>query len=171
MASGVPESSTAEVGTVVVSVVGQVRRAGLLHLPPGSRVADAIAGAGGATPEADLLSLNLAQRLTDGDQVRVGVAAGEQQGRVEAEAVSVVQSGGAAAAPGGRGRPQTQVKANLNTATEQELDALPGVGPVTAAAIVAWRRTNGRFRDVEQLGEIKGIGQAKLANLRELVTP
>ena len=148
---------------LVVSVVGLVLHSGLVKLPPGSRVADAIAAAGGAREGADLLSLNMAQRVSDGDQILVGVAGADGGAPVLGSATvgAGTASSGAAARTG---------KVNLNTATEAELDALPGVGPVTAAAIVAWRDVNGRFTDVEQLGEVDGIGPSRLGKLRELVT-
>ena len=153
---GAAEPNTPD-SELVVSVVGLVNTGGLVRLPPGARVADAVAAAGGAREGADLLSLNMAQRVADGDQI-------------------VVQAPGAAppamsstAAPAAGGQPSKPGKVGLNTATEQELDALPGVGPVTAAAIVAWRTTNGKFTDIEQLGEVDGIGPSRLAKLRELV--
>ncbi|MFD4429148.1 helix-hairpin-helix domain-containing protein [Nocardia sp. NPDC058497] len=163
---------------VVVSVVGLVDRPGLHRLPSGSRIADAIEIAGGARDDADLAGLNLAQRLSDGDQLVVG-ATGPQSGppplgstmisaadHAPATAASTTGTN-TATAPNGKGG---KARLNLNTATEAELDALPGVGPVTATAILAWRSTNGRFTDVAQLGEVDGIGPARLARLRDLVT-
>ncbi|NMN94595.1 helix-hairpin-helix domain-containing protein [Antrihabitans stalactiti] len=162
-ASPVETSTPPAPAMIVVSVVGLVHTNGLVRLPEGSRIADAITAAGGAQEGADLLSLNMAQRLMDGDQVLVGVASTDGGPPVLG---SGTVSSGTAAAPG----PASRGKVNLNSATEEELDALPGVGPVTAAAIVAWRSVNGRFTDVEQLGEVEGIGPARLAKLRELVT-
>ncbi|MET8797963.1 ComEA family DNA-binding protein [Nocardia sp. NPDC004568] len=154
---------------LVVSVVGLVHRAGLVRLPPGARVADAISAAGGARDGADLAGLNLAQRLADGDQVRVGP--GGPGGPLPGSATI---SGGTVGAPPAAGtvggEPAAGTPVDLNAATEAELDALPGVGPVTAKAIIAWRATNGRFTDVEQLAEVDGIGPARLARLRALVT-
>ncbi|MGW6332881.1 helix-hairpin-helix domain-containing protein [Nocardia rhamnosiphila] len=154
---------------LVVSVVGLVHRAGLVRLPPGARVADAISAAGGALDGADLAGLNLAQRLADGDQVRVGP--GEPGGPLPGSATISGGSAGSPSAAGANGGEATAATpVDLNAATEAELDALPGVGPVTAKAIIAWRETNGRFTDVEQLAEVEGIGPARLARLRELVT-
>lgn len=164
-----PAPTGAQPAELVVSVVGLVNRAGLVRLPPGARVADAISAAGGALNGADLAGLNLAQRLADGDQVRVGP--GEPGGALPGSATI---SGGSAGSPPAAGTSGGVAAAgapvDLNAATEAELDALPGVGPVTAKAIIAWRETNGRFTDVEQLAEVDGIGPARLARLRELVT-
>lgn len=148
---------------LVVSVVGLVHVNGLVMLPPGARIADAIAAAGGALEGADLLSLNMAQRLSDGDQILVGVAA-PGGGPPVLGSAAVDSTGRSGSPPAGGGG-----KVNLNKATEQELDALPGVGPVTAKAIVGWRAANGSFTDVEQLGEVDGIGPGRLAKLRDLV--
>ncbi|MEV6322330.1 helix-hairpin-helix domain-containing protein [Nocardia sp. NPDC051787] len=164
---GGPDGSTTE---LVVSVVGLVQRTGLVRLPMGSRVADALAAAGGPSEGADTSGLNLAQRLSDGDQVLVGPVAvnpGPQPGS------STISGGGrpSSGSAGTPGRPSARAgKLDLNAASESDLDALPGVGPVTARAIVAWRTTNGRFSSVEQLGEVDGIGPARLARLRDLVT-
>lgn len=164
-----PAQTGAPPAELVVSVVGLVNRAGLVRLPPGARVADAISAAGGALDGADLAGLNLAQRLADGDQVRVGP--GEPGGPLPGS--TTISGGSAGSAPSagtsGAGTP-AGTPVDLNAATEGELDALPGVGPVTAKAIIAWRQTNGRFTDVEQLAEVDGIGPARLARLRELVT-
>ncbi|MFD4292600.1 helix-hairpin-helix domain-containing protein [Rhodococcus sp. NPDC058505] len=163
-----PSSTGAPAPTteIVVSVVGLVHNSGLVHLPEGARVADALTAAGGARDGADLLGLNLAQRLADGEQILVGLAPPPGAAPVAGSATVGAGAGaGAGAAVGGAAAP-----VNLNTATEQQLDELPGVGPVTAAAIISWRTTNGRFTDVEQLGEVDGIGPARLEKLRELVT-
>lgn len=146
--------------SVVVSVVGLVHNPGLVTLPDTSRVADALSAAGGVLDNADTLSLNLAQKLSDGDQVVVGAV-----GDSPDQQISSTTAGGGSGTASVSGAP-----INLNTATEAELDALPGVGPVTASAILGWRMTNGKFTDVEQLGEVDGIGPARLDKLRALVT-
>jgi competence protein ComEA len=154
---------------VVVSVVGLVRKTGLVTLGPGARIADALEAAGGALDGADLTGLNVARRVADGEQIVVGIASAP--GAPPAMGSSVSASPGGAPATSEPAQPASapDVPIDLNGATVEQLDALPGVGPVTASAIVAWRTANGRFANVEQLGEVDGIGPARLEKLRELV--
>ena len=171
MVSSASPTPTAASGPVVVSVVGLVHKPGLVTLDAGARIADALDAAGGPLDGADVVGLNMARRVADGEQIVVGIAA--PPGEPVAMGSSV--SGGAAAAT----PPQTPATAggdagsagpvNLNTATVEELDTLPGIGPVTAAAILAWRDANGPFTSVEQLGDVDGIGPARLEKLRDLV--
>jgi competence protein ComEA len=156
---------------LVVSVVGLVEHAGLLHLPAGSRVADAVSIAV-ARDGADLASLNLAQRLTDGDQIVVGVT-GPNTGPPQLGSMMVPGSqrpAGHARTSGPAVSAAPAARVSLNAATEDELDALPGVGPTTAHAIIAWRTEHGRFTSIDQLAEVTGIGPARLTRLRNLVT-
>lgn len=173
-----PESAQAPV-ELVVSVVGLVHRPGLVRLAPQSRVADAIGKAGGAKNGADLLTLNMAQPLRDGDQILVGFADPDGGVQMRSAVIPVDGSGGAGAptatpAPTGSGpdgtAPASGGLVNINTATEIELDTLPGVGPVTAASIIAWRQSNGNFASVDQLAEVDGIGPGRLEKLRGKVT-
>lgn len=147
-------TGTGSAAVVVVSVTGAVKHPGLVRLPAGSRVADAIAAAGGMTDQADPTGLNLAERLTDG------------------RSVVVPAKGQPAPAPPAGGTPPASSSGpvNLNTADLAALDALPGVGPSTASNILAWRDKNGTFVSVEQLQEVPGIGPAKYAQLAPLVT-
>jgi competence protein ComEA len=126
----------------------------------GSRVVDAVAAAGGPIAEADVDQLNLAARVSDGDRVQVPKRGEVVSGPVGGSPGLGGGGGAAGAAPG---------PVDLNRATASQLDALPGVGPATAAAILAWRDTNGRFRAVSELLEVRGIGPAKLEALRPLV--
>jgi competence protein ComEA len=149
---------------LVVHVVGSVRRPGLYRLADGKRVADAVARAGGASRRADLASLNLAAPLVDGTQVLVPA-------RVSAGCA------GSAAEPSA-GRPQAGLssgvagpKVSLSTATAEQLDALPGVGPVTAPKILDYRAEHGPFGSVDDLDAVPGIGPTRIEQLRDLVTP
>jgi competence protein ComEA len=154
-------------GPVVVSVVGLVHRPGLVTLNSGARIADALTAAGGTLDGADLIGLNMARRVSDGEQIVVGITSAP--GAPSAMGSSITAPPGQAAGPAAQDGPEPPGPVNLNTATPEELDALPGVGPVTAAAIVGWRDANGRFTSVEQLGEVDGIGPARLEKLRDLV--
>ncbi|MGU3499730.1 ComEA family DNA-binding protein [Mycobacterium sp. C31M] len=156
-------------GPVVVSVVGLVHKPGLVILTAGDRIADAVEGAGGALAGADLMGLNMARRVADGEQIIVGVAA--PPGSPSPIGSSVRSGDTATPAPqaGPAAEPAGTGSVNLNTATAEQLDSLPGVGPVTAAAIVSWREANGSFGSVDQLGEVDGIGPARLDKLRGLV--
>jgi competence protein ComEA len=142
---------------LVVAVAGKVARPGLVRVPAGARVADVLEAAGGALPGADLAGVNLARKVSDGEQVAVGVPAATDAAPPTAPATA--EAGGAA----------TGSPLDLNTASVAELDALPGVGPVTAQRIVEWRSRNGRFASVDQLREVEGIGERRFAQLRELV--
>ncbi len=156
---------------VVVSVVGLVHTPGLVTLAPGARVADALQAAGGAVAGADTIGLNMARPLGDGEQIVVGLAPAPGQPKALGSAVaSGPMPTSRTAAPGpGSSKAKPGEVLDLNTATAEQLDALPGVGPVTAAAIVAWRQSNGKFTSVDQLADVDGIGPARLDKLRALV--
>lgn len=159
-------------GPVVISVVGLVHKPGLVTLQPGARIADALEAAGGPLDGADLIGLNMARRVGDGEQIVVGIDAPPGQPTTMGSSVAGDASSTAGAPQKGATKADAGVPAgpvDLNTATAQDLDALPGVGPVTAEAIVAWRAANGRFDSVDQLGDVDGIGPARLEKLRELV--
>src|SRR5271163_4679163 len=155
---------------VVVSVVGLVHTPGLVTLAPGARIADALQAAGGAVDGADTIGLNMARPVGDGEQIVVGLAPPFGQPRALGSSVASGPAPGPVSAPvSGSGKPNAGDVVNLNTATIEQLDALPGVGPVTAAAIVAWRQANGKFTSVDQLADVDGIGPARLDKLRTLV--
>ena len=141
---------------LVVDVSGQVMHPGVVRLPAGSRVADAVRVAGGARRGTSLASLNLARRLVDGEQIVVGAVA----------PTDTANSNTSASAPS-TSTPTTPI--DLNAATAAQLDALPGVGPVLAARIVAWRGAHGRFTSVDELRQVGGVGPKKLADLAPLV--
>ncbi|MEZ0367145.1 ComEA family DNA-binding protein [Mycobacterium sp. pUA109] len=155
----------------VVSVVGLVHTPGLVTLAPGARIADALQAAGGAVAGADTIGLNMARPVTDGEQIVVGLAPRSGQPTALGSSVSSGTTDSPTAphpsAGSTAGKPGELI--DLNAATAQQLDTLPGVGPVTAAAIVAWRDAHGKFTSVDQLGEVDGIGPARLEKLRALV--
>lgn len=146
--TAIPSTSVSGGGVdafVVVAVSGHVHRPGLVRLPAGARVADAIEAAGGVLPGTDLATINLARKLTDGELIAVGVPG----------------LGGDGAIPGG--------KVNLNTATLAQLDVLPGVGPVLAQRIIDFRVKRGGFRNVADLRQVDGIGEETFTRLKDLV--
>ena len=158
-AASVPVTSTSTSKapeTVVVSVVGKVTKPGLVTLPSGARVADALRAAGGLLDGADRRTVNLARPLVDGEQLYIGVP-------VPAGASTPAGT----RAPGSPSAPKT---VHLNTANSEQLETLPGVGEVTARRIIEWRRENGGFDTVEQLRQVDGIGDKRFADLRELVS-
>ena len=148
--------------SLVVHVAGKVRRPGVLRLPPGSRVGDALTAAGGPLGGVDLSTLNLARPLADGEQVLVGVTA-------PPGAPAAAPGGGGVAGTGGAGQAGIGI-VDLNTATVEQLDALPGLGPVLAERIIEYRTERGRFESVEELREVTGIGERKFADLDDRVT-
>ena len=151
----VAKSSTASASParLFVDVVGAVRRPGLYRLKDGSRVADAVTRAGGPTPKAQIELLNLAARIADGEQI------------------VVPRRGLAGPAAGATGGVAAAGPVHLNSATLEQLDALPGVGPVTAQKILDYRQQHGAFGSVDELDAISGIGPARLEQLRGLVAP
>jgi competence protein ComEA len=142
---------------VVVDVVGAVRRPGLYRLEQGTRIADAVARAGGATGKADLSMVNLAAPLADGEQVVVPK-------RGLAGAAAGAGAAGAGAAP-------TTGPVHLSTATLDQLDSLPGIGPVTAQKILDYRTKHGAFTSVDELDAVPGIGPSRMDQLHDLVAP
>jgi len=159
-------STTAAPADVVVHVAGAVVAPGVRRLPPGARVVDAVDAAGGPSAEADVAAINLAQQLRDGDRVYVP--------RVDEATPVPVGVSSSATAPagvgGGAGGDVGAEPVDLNEAPAELLETLPGIGPATAAAIVAHREQQGPFASVDDLASVRGIGPAKLDGLRELVT-
>lgn len=157
---------------VVVHISGQVVNPGVVELRSGARVVDAVEAAGGLTSEADASSLNLARPVMDGEQVwvgRPGESPPASAGSPPAPGMPSPAPGGpgsSGAGQGGAGAPLL----DLNTATQAQLEELPGIGPVTAGHILAWREANGRFSSVDELLEVSGIGERTLAQLAPLVT-
>ena len=144
-------------GRLVVDVTGAVRRPGVYRLAAGARVQEAVRRAGGTTAKADRAAVNLAAKVADGQQILVP------------ERAPVIAAGSAPAAA--RGAAAVSGPVSLNGATAEQLDQLDGVGPATAAKIIAWRLANGGFASVDDLGQVAGIGPKKLEALRPQVTP
>lgn len=151
-----PATSTTP-SRLVISMVGRVHEPGLVTVEPGARVADALDAAGGALPGTDILALNLARELVDGEQLYVGVPVPPGARR----------SSSSGSKPGSDSAPRRKV--DLNTAGKEALEELPGVGPVTAERIVQWREDNGGFDSIEQLRAVNGIGEVKYSQLKDLV--
>ena len=144
-----PAPAHAAARRIVVDVAGAVRRPGLYRLAQGTRIADALALAGGATRKADVTLVNLAAQLADGEQVVVPV-----------RGAGAAASGSSPTAP-----------VDLNSASAEQLDALPGIGPATAAKIVAFRQEHGPFHTVDDLDAVPGIGPSRIDQLKGLVIP
>lgn len=148
------QPATAAAAELVIDVEGKVKRPGIITLPRGSRVHEAITKAGGLTEGANTSTVNLARVLVDGEQIIVGSTA---------DAGATGAGGGSPGVVGGR--------VSLSSATAAQLDELPGIGPVTADAIIDFRTTHGGFQRVEDLLDVKGIGEKTLADLKDQVTP
>ena len=160
-----PSSASSQL--IVIDVVGRVAAPGVVELPSGARIRDAIAAAGGALPGTDLTALDLASKLTDGQQLFVGIP--PPAGAAAQAAGGVV--GGELAGGGAPGAADTSSGiVNLNTATLAQLETLPGVGPVLAQHVLDWRGQHGRFASVSQLQQVSGIGPSKYAALAGRVT-
>lgn len=163
-ASGARSGGVASPSVVVVDVAGKVRRPGVYRLPVGSRVDDALTAAGGALPRVDLSSLNLAALLVDGQQVAVGRPGAAAAGGVPAGNAPPGSGGGSGAGGGATGL------VNLNTATLEQLEALPGIGPALGQRILDYRTEHGSFASVDQLDDVSGIGTVTFERLKPLVT-
>jgi competence protein ComEA len=158
VAAPLEPATTTPSRTILVHVVGEVRRPGLYRLRDGARIADAVRRAGGASRTADLAALNLAAPLVDGIQVLV-------PSRVAAP------PGEAAGGAGEGANAGVATRVSLSSATVDELDELPGVGPVTAQKIIDYRMEHGPFASVDDLDAVPGIGPTRIEQLRDLVTP
>lgn len=158
-ARAAPGSTPAASGTVMVDVVGKVNKPGVVSLDASARVQDAIKAAGGALAGTDLSGLNLARRVSDGEQLRVGIeeAAGVGAGKSEEAGV------------GPAGKTGADGKISINEASEQQLEQLPGVGEALAQRIVAYRKEQGKFQSIEDLKNVSGIGEKKYAALADMI--
>jgi len=161
--TGVRPSAAAQ---VVVEVAGKVARPGVVRLPAGSRVGDAVHAAGGLSPGNSTIGLSMARRLVDGEQIVVGAPGPAAAGAAPA---SGTPSGTPSSSSGGAAAALTDAPLDLNAATVAQLDALPGVGPVLAQRIVAWREQHGGFTSPDQLRQVSGLGGKKGEALMPLV--
>jgi competence protein ComEA len=164
---GETSASSTPATQIVVHVLGAVRRPGLVQLPDRSRVSDAIDAAGGLRSSAEPGDLNLAQIVVDGQQILIGVR-GDPGGEVR-DGGEETRAGSRSPGPAGGSSPGPSSQLDLNAATAAQLDTLPGVGPVTADRILNWRADHGRFRRVEELQEVEGIGPKTYAQIAPLV--
>lgn len=171
--AGVSTAASATTSTseakIWVQVAGAVRRPGVYQMNPGARVFEAVQAAGGFDSDADQQSVALAAVLTDGCRIDVPRVGEVAAGHVQTPASSSAGITGGSGSPAGPGSAAAGGRVSLNTATVEELDTLPGVGPSLAAQIVTYREANGPFLSVDELEEVPGIGPAKLEQLRPLV--
>lgn len=173
-AAGAPPTGASSDGAVVVHVIGAVSSPGLVTLPAGSRVSDAVERAGGATDSADLTRVNLARVVADGERLWVP-AAGETEApaAVDGTGIAPTTDGGTTGAGGtggaGASAASPDAVVDLNTADRTTLETLPGIGPSLADRIIAWRDAHGRFQAVEDLLDVSGIGDGRFADLRDRV--
>jgi competence protein ComEA len=153
-------------GTAIVHVAGAVAHPGIVEVPSDARVHDAVTAAGGALAQADLEAVNLARAVVDGERIYIPLP-----GQTPPDVLDTGPSSGAGGEPGGGGSGGGSGDAlvDVNTADAAALDSLPGIGPVLAGRIVAYRDKNGPFADVEALTDVPGIGPAILENVRDLV--
>ena len=159
---GQETNAQAQAGPLIVSVVGLVVNPGVVEVPVGARVVEAIERAGGLLPEANPASVNLAAPLVDGQQIVVGT---------EALPAGTAEGGSGGADGAGVGGPEgVGGKININTATATQLEELPGIGPATATKIIDFREKNGPFASIDALEEVPGIGPAKVEALRDAAT-
>lgn len=156
-----------KVAEIAVHIAGEVKKDGIVYLPEGSRLIDAIKKAGGETKKADLSRVNLAYQLQDGEKIYI-------PNKDEEITEYIMQENGENDVTGGEKDSNSMKgasdKVNINTATLDELDSLPGVGPSTAQKIIDYRETNGKFNKIEDLQNVKGIGEAKYSEIKDKVT-
>ena len=153
--------------TIIVHITGEVKNAGIIELPEESRIADAIEQAGGVTEEADLDQVNLAFVLSDGQKIYIPNK--KEREANEGKVYITAESGNNVIikdkVEGGK-----KQKVNINEAKQEELEELPGIGPSIAKKIIEYREQNGKFTSIDELQEVKGIGEAKLENIKEYIT-
>ena len=169
-----PSSSSNEL--IIVHITGHVNSPGIVKLPDGSRISDAIDSAGGTTAEADLSPINLAYRLEDGQKVYIPSLQEVKESKQETTSSEdyISQDSGDSVileenSYSKEGNQQSQDKININSATQTQLELIPGVGPSTALKIIEHRNTNGKFKSIEDIKSVKGIGDTKFENMKEYI--
>ena len=150
-------------GKIIVHIIGEVKNTGILILKEGARIADAIESAGGATEEADLNKINLAYTLKDGQKIYV------PNKKDEENIVYITEGSGNNVIVENGDESEMKEKININTASQAELEELPGIGEAIASRIIKYRKENGVFNKIEDLLNVKGIGDAKFAEIKEYV--
>ena len=150
---------------IIVHIAGEVKNKGILTLPEGARIADAVEAAGGETKEADLDAVNLAYVLQDGQKIYIP----NKNEKQEEKAYITTESGNNIISQGENNSKGGNTKVNINEASQSELETLPGIGPSIASRIIEYREQNGKFSEIEDLQNVKGIGDAKFADIKDLV--
>lgn len=156
-----------KVAEIAVHITGEIKKAGIVYLPEGSRLVDAIEKAGGETKDADLSQVNLAYQLQDGEKVYIPNKKEKVEKYITQGNGNNVVSEGAKTSNTSKG---DNNRVNINTATQNELDSLPGIGPATAQKIIDYRETNGDFNKIEDLQNVKGIGESKFSEIKDKIT-
>lgn len=166
LAAGTAEVAPEQQASIAVYVSGAVNKPGVVTLPAGSRAVDAVNACGGVLPTADPDKINMAQELKDGEQLRV-----PERAQVAATGAAGAATGAATAGSASGATPASTAGGlvNINTASEQELDTLPGIGPAMAKRIIEYRTTEGGFKKLEDIKNIKGIGDAKYNKLKDKI--
>ena len=158
-------NATQQQNVIMVHITGEVRKTGILTLPEGARIADAVEAAGGETKEADLNAINLAYVLQDGQKIYIPNKNEEQ----EEKAYITTENGNNIVSQPDNSSKGGSTKVNINEASQSELETLPGIGPSIASRIIEYREQNGKFSKIEDLQNVKGIGDAKFANIKDYV--
>lgn len=159
------DNEDVEKDEIIIHIIGEVKKEGIVSLKEGDRVIDAIKKAGGETKNADLSQVNLAYILSDGQKIYIP----SKNEKIDTFVISSNESDIGESGENNNGG-SSDIKININTATESQLDTLPGVGPSTAMKIIEYRNTNGKFKKIEDIKEVKGIGEAKYEDLKKYIT-
>ncbi len=159
------DNEDVEKDEIIIHIIGEVKKEGIVSLKEGDRVIDAIKKAGGETKNADLSQVNLAYILSDGQKIYIP----SKNEKIDTFVISSNESDIGESGENNNGG-SSDIKININTATESQLDTLPGIGPSTATKIIEYRNTNGKFKKIEDIKEVKGIGEAKYEDLKNYIT-